>query len=174
MTRLRMQRTVDAPAPVAWDVITDHQLYAEAAPNLALVDVVEGDGEGMVRRCVDTDGNEWTETVTRWDEERGFAVSVDVANSEFHRRLFTRFEGEWSLADTDDGVEMAITFEFEPRFGPLGVLISKFLEYRAPGLVEAIFDRWERAIETRSQTDPESDQPAEASQPPQRPNALYP
>jgi ribosome-associated toxin RatA of RatAB toxin-antitoxin module len=149
MTTISMHRTVDAPRAVVWDVITDQELYGEVAPNLSSVAVVEGAGEGMVRRCVDTAGNEWTESCTHWDEGQSFAVSVHVENSVFHRRFFTRMDGEWRLSEDDEGVRMAITFDFEPRYGPLGVFISKYFEYRAPGLVETIFDGWEEEIRAR-------------------------
>lgn len=149
MTTITMHRTVDAPAALVWDVITDHDLYAEAAPNLSTVEIVEGDGEGMVRRCVDTDGNEWLESCTRWEERRAFAVSVDVEHSDFHRKLFDRFGGKWRLSQADDGVRITIAFDFEPRYGPFGALISKFFAYKAPGIIEPIFDRWEAEIDAR-------------------------
>lgn len=145
-----MDRTVDAPVAVVWDVITDHDLYAEAAPNLSTVEIVEGDGEGMVRRCVDTDGNEWLESCTHWEAGRGFGVTVDVDDSDFHRTLFTSFEGEWRLSQDVDGVRITIAFDFEPRYGPFGVLVSRFFAYRAPGIVEPIFDRWEAEIRART------------------------
>lgn len=150
MTTLSMHRTVDAPRAVVWDVITDHELYGELAPNLSSVAVVEGAGDGMVRRCVDTAGNEWTESCTHWEAGESFAVSVHVAESVFHRRLFTRMDGEWGVSDHDDGVRMTVTFDFEPRYGPLGVLISKYFEYKAPVLVETIFDGWEAEIRSRT------------------------
>lgn len=153
MTTITMHRTVDAPRALVWDVITDHDLYAEAAPNLSTVEIVQGDGEGMVRRCVDTEGNEWRETCTRWNGERRFGVSVDVEDSDFHRRLFTRFDGEWRLAEADDGIRITMTFDVEPRYGPFGVLISRFFAYKAPGILEPIFDRWESEIRARTGTD---------------------
>lgn len=158
---------MDAPPAVVWDVVSDHGLYAEAAPNLETVEVVEGEGAGLVRRCVDTDGNEWTERCTRWDDGSGFAVSVDVERSEFHRRLFHRFEGEWSVAPADDGVVVTVAFDFEPRFGPLGRLIGWYLGSRAPGLVEAIFDRWEAEIDARVAAGPTTEHGT------RRTNALY-
>lgn len=154
-----MHRTVDAPTAVVWDVITDHDLYAEAAPNLSTVDIVEGDGDGMVRRCVDTDGNEWTESCTRWETHRAYAVTVDVEHSEFHRRLFTRFEGEWRLSEHDDGVRITIQFELGPRYGPLGRLISTYFAYKAPSIVEPIFDRWETEIRARTAAGTVADRP---------------
>lgn len=149
MTTISYHRTVDAPAALVWDVVTDHDLYAAVAPNLTTVEVLEGEGRGMVRRCVDTGGNEWTETCTRWDDGETFAVSVDVAGSDFHRRLFDRFEGEWRVTERDDGVTITVRFEFDPRYGPLGALISRFFEYRAPGIVEPILDGWEAEIASR-------------------------
>lgn len=140
---------MDAPAAAVWAVVTDHELYADAAPNLSTVEVVEGEAETMVRRCVDTDGNEWTERCTHWEDGRGFGVSVDVEQSDFHRRLFSRFEGEWRLSETPDGVVVTIEFDFEPRFGPLGWFIARYFDYKAPDLVEAIFDRWEAEVEAR-------------------------
>lgn len=149
MSRLTFDRRIDAPADVVWDVVSDPDIYAEAAPNLDSVEVLEGEGVGMVRRCVDTNGNEWTERCTEWVDESGYAVSVDVADSDFHRRLFHRFEGEWTLSETAEGVVVSMAFEFEPRFGPFGRLLSRYFAYRAPSLVEAIFDCWEAEIGAR-------------------------
>ena len=150
MPQLTRQRSVDAPPAVVWDVITDHELYAEAAPNLETVEVLEGEGVGLVRRCVDTDGNEWTESCTRWTEGTSVAVAVDVASSDFHRRLFTRFEGEWVLDDGGDGVTITVRFTYEPRYWLLGKLISWYFSARGPPIVEALLDNWEGAIDDRS------------------------
>lgn len=150
MPTLEYQRTVDAPPSIVWDVITDHELYAEAAPNLERIEVIEGEADSLVRRCVDTDGNEWTETCTLWSAGERFVVSVDVVESDFHRHLFSRFEGEWGLADSPDGVEISIAFDFTPKYGPLGVVISKYLAYKGPDLIRPIFDRWESEIEDRT------------------------
>jgi ribosome-associated toxin RatA of RatAB toxin-antitoxin module len=166
-----MHRTVDAPRAVVWDVITDHELYGNVAPNLSSVAVVEGAGEGMIRRCVDTDGNEWTESCTHWDESHSYAVSVHVDDSVFHRRFFNRMDGEWRLSEHDDGVCITITFDFDPRYGPLGVFISKYFAYKAPGLIEAIFDDWEAEI--RSRTSDESGRDTDETRVNGGVNALY-
>ncbi|HKJ59201.1 MAG TPA: SRPBCC family protein [Halobacteriales archaeon] len=67
MDELTRHRTADAPPSAVWDVVTDHALYADVAPNLATVEVLGGEGTGHVRRCVDTDGNEWTESCSHWE-----------------------------------------------------------------------------------------------------------
>lgn len=153
MTKIAMSRSVTAPPQIVWEVITDHELYAEAAPNLSHVEVLEGDERGMVRRCVDTNDNEWTEVCTHWSDGEAFAVSVDVDNSVFHRRLFSRFEGEWGLSERSDSVLITVEFEFDTRYGRLGYVISKYFEQKAPEIIEPIFDRWEAEIESRLTSD---------------------
>lgn len=166
MSTIRLERAVDAPPAIAWEVLTDHELYADAAPNLASVEVIEGEAESMVRRCIDTDGNAWTERCTWWDEGRAFAVSVDVEGSDFHRRLFSRFEGEWLVEEGPDGVTLVIQFDFEPRFGPLGRVIAVYFAYRAPDIVERIFDRWEAELDARVGSQrPEADRRTDARAP---------
>jgi len=168
MPVIERHRTVDAPIDVVWDVITDHDRYGEVAPNLASVEVIAGADAGLVRRCVDTDGNEWTEQCTRWEPGRTFAVAVDVATSEFHRSLFSRFEGEWRVEETPEGVLITIRFDFDPRYGPLGILITTVLRYKAPPIIDTIFDRWE--VEIRRRVDPASD---ESNGQWEGPNALF-
>lgn len=149
MGRIEGSRSVAAPVEVVWDVIVDPDVYETVAPNLAEVALVSEPGPGMVRRCVDSNGNEWTETCTHWEAGRSYGVAVDVETSDFHRRWFTRFEGTWSCEPRAEDVRLTIAFEFETRYGPLGRLFSKALERKAGSLVEAIFDGWEREIEDR-------------------------
>lgn len=140
---------MDAPAPLVWDVVTDPEVYADVAPNLAEVTLLSDPGPGMERRCVDTAGNVWTETCTRWEDGRAFAVAVDVETSDFHRRWFSRFEGTWACEERADDVIVTIAFEFETRYGPLGSLVAKGVEWKGASIVEAIFDGWENEIRTR-------------------------
>jgi ribosome-associated toxin RatA of RatAB toxin-antitoxin module len=149
MTRIEATRVFDAPADVVWAVITDSDVYAEVAPNLSSIVILDGEGEGMVRECVDTNGNAWTESCHYWEAGRGFAVAVDVDTSEFHRPFFSRFEGRWELSEGSEGVLVTVQFDFEPRYGPLGALLSRYFQYKAGPLIEAIFDGWCAEIDSR-------------------------
>jgi len=153
MATIERSRPIDAPADVVWDVITDPTVYQEVAPNLAAVEVLDGRGEGMVRRCVDTDGNAWTERCAYWTPGRAFGVAVDVAGSDFHRRLFSRFEGHWELSERADDVLVTIRFDFVTRYGPLGWPISAYLARAAPSILDGIFDGWEAEVERRIERD---------------------
>lgn len=149
MGRIERSRAMDAPAPLVWDVMTDPGVYADVAPNLAEVTLLSDPGPDMERRCVDTDGNVWTETCTRWEDGRAFAVAVEVATSDFHRRWFSRFEGSWTCDDRTDDVLVTIAFEFETRYGPVGWLVAKGLEWSGASIIDAIFDGWEDEIRAR-------------------------
>jgi ribosome-associated toxin RatA of RatAB toxin-antitoxin module len=140
-------RLFDAPPAAVWTVITDFDRYAEVAPNLSRVDVLDGDGEGMHRACTDTDGRTWTETCTVWEPEHRYAVEVHVAESPFHRRLFHTFSGEWAMEPRDEGVLVTMTFSFLPRYGPLGWLLGRLLEREARRLTTPIFDGWARELD---------------------------
>jgi ribosome-associated toxin RatA of RatAB toxin-antitoxin module len=171
MGQLEFTRRLNAPKSIVWDVITDHGLYAEAAPNLRSVEVIDGAESTMVRRCVDTGGNAWTEACTNWEEGKRFAVEVDVATSDFHRRLFNRFEGQWGLNEMDGELEVFIRFDYDTKYGPFGWFFSAVLAYKAPGLVEGIFDRWEAEIEAHTRA--EMNRTGVVTAEPQ-PTALYP
>lgn len=147
--RFEAARRYDASVEVVWDVITDPELYAAVAPNLSRVEVLSGADEGMIRECADTGGQTWTETCTVWEPRERYAVEVHVDDSEFHRRLFHSFGGEWSIEARADEVVVTMAFEYEPRYGPLGWVVGKLLEREGRDLTRTIFDGWERELETR-------------------------
>lgn len=149
MPSISSQRAFDASADVVWDVITDPSLYADVAPNLSEVEVLEGEGKGMVRRCVDTNGNTWTESCDVWEPGRKFGVSVDVEDSEFHHRFFNRFEGRWGLTERENDVLVRVEFSYETKYGALGKLLSKYFEYKGPPIIEEIMDGWQYKLESR-------------------------
>lgn len=173
MPRIRASRPYDAPADVVWAVVTDPDVYAEVAPNLASVEILEGEGAGMVRECVDTRGNAWTESCTAWEAGRGFAVEVDVETSDFHQPWFSRFEGRWELTEPDAEVVVTIQFDFDTNYGPLGSALARYLQYRTAPMVEAIFDGWQAEIETRLAKRGALGKPSTPSDSEPRTNQLY-
>lgn len=172
MTQITKRRLFDAPTDAVWAVITDPDVYAAVAPNLSSVTILGGDGEGMVRECIDTDGNAWTESCTHWDEGRAFAVAVDVETSDFHRPWFARFEGTWSVDEGADGALVSMAFDFDTKYGPLGWLLGRYLTFKAGPLVEAIFDGWAAELDARL-NDREPSATANASTDDRHTNRLY-
>jgi ribosome-associated toxin RatA of RatAB toxin-antitoxin module len=173
MARIETSRLFDAPADVVWAVITDSDVYAEVAPNLSSIVILDGEDEAMVRKCVDTNGNAWTESCHHWEAGRGFAVTVDVDTSDFHRPFFTRFEGRWELSERNDSVLVTVQFDFKTRYGPLGALLSRYFQYKAGPLIEAIFDGWRAEIDLRVVEAGPSNGSAKSTEPGTHTNQLY-
>ncbi len=73
-------RTESLPGDRAavWAVVGD--VTSTDNEHLVSQEIIEGDGIGMVRRCVDTSGNAWTETCTLW--EPGHSYRFDLAVDE--------------------------------------------------------------------------------------------
>lgn len=149
---ITQERLFDAPPAIVWAVMTDPDVYAAVAPNLTHVEVLSGATEGMVRECTDTDGNVWTETCTHWVDDKSFAVEVDVATSDFHKRLFSHFAGEWRITERSDDVLATVSFTHEMRYGPIGRLLARIMEPKASSLISAIFDGWQTEIDRRLET----------------------
>jgi hypothetical protein len=53
---VHVERVVSGDLPVAWQVITDHDLYGRLAPNLSGVRVNDGNGPDLTRTCTNRKG----------------------------------------------------------------------------------------------------------------------
>jgi ribosome-associated toxin RatA of RatAB toxin-antitoxin module len=116
-------RVVQARPDLVWAVVADVALYAQLATGLSHVEILEGDGQGLRRRCYDTRGRGWNETCTVWEPGRRFQMRVDTASYPFPLRLLLRsFQGTWSVDPAPEGARITVGFDAEPRLGPLGRL----------------------------------------------------
>lgn len=148
MPEFYAERMVQASADVVWDIISDVEGYAQAAPNLSRAAVLSGEGAGMVRRCWNNEGNAWSEECVLWEEGRRYSMVVDTANADGHP--MKEMAGTWGMQEEEDGVRVYMHFEYEPKYGWLGLLLDRLLARRvARQLTEAIFDEWEAQTEAQ-------------------------
>ncbi len=112
--RLNVTRRVDAAPDVVWRVMTDHPGYADVASNIAKVEVLDGDGLGMRRRCSDPKGGTWTETCDVFEAGRryGFVVDTDAADYPYP---IAALQGRWSVAPDGAGAVFAIDIAARPK-----------------------------------------------------------
>lgn len=150
MYTLEMKRIVHAPISVVWEVISDHALFGQVAPNLSQVHVLAGHGEGMSRRCTSNGGDSWEESCVLWNPGRQY--SFEVTNRS-ERYPLKQMRGTFGCAPASDGVEITIRFDYLPKLNPplLGNVMNWLGQRSARGTVEAILEGWERAIQERSQ-----------------------
>lgn len=95
----RWERVYDGPADEVFALVSDLEVYAEVAPNLSAIEVLDGEGRGMVRRCTNPEGESWTETYTDWVPGRRYVTVVDVSTY------------PPSLAAMIDALEMSVSVE---------------------------------------------------------------
>jgi ribosome-associated toxin RatA of RatAB toxin-antitoxin module len=125
-------RVVQAPADLAWTVVADVAGYAQVAPGLSRVEILQGDREGLRRRCYDHRGRGWNETCTLWEPGQRFQMRVDTTSYPFPlRQLLRGFQGTWSVDPVPEGSRITVRFDAEPRFGSLGRLALRAMGRKA-------------------------------------------
>ncbi|WP_050931771.1 SRPBCC family protein [Aestuariivita boseongensis] len=110
----RVSRTVKAPEDVVWRVMNDHAGYADVAANLSKVEVVQGDGLGMQRRCYGPKGENWLETCDLFEDGRayGFRIHTDAPDYPYP---ISDLHGEWSVSSEESGSSFTIQIEAKPK-----------------------------------------------------------
>lgn len=142
MPSFYIDRKIDVPRDILWEVITDHQLYGEAASNLSKVEVVKGHGEGMQRRCYNEKGEGWNETCILWEE--GHIYSFEVDTSDYPYPL-SRMQGTWGIKKSGNGHKVYMRFDYDVKYGFIGRLMLKMFakEKVWTDICNGILDRWE-------------------------------
>jgi hypothetical protein len=148
MYSFEAKRVVRAPLGVVWEVISDHALFGQVAPNLSHVQVLDGQGEGMSRRCTNTEGDSWEESCVVWNPGREYTFEV---TNHSDRYPLKQMRGTFGCAEVSGGVEITVRFDYLPKFDPplMGGLMNWLGQRAAQGSVRAIFDGWEKAISER-------------------------
>ncbi|MGH6736660.1 MAG: SRPBCC family protein [Methyloceanibacter sp.] len=135
-------RVIPVPPDVAWRVMTDHAGYADVADNLSKVEVVSGEGLGMVRRCHDTGGRSWSETCTVWDDGRAFVFAVHTSAPDYPYPL-TELEGHWRVEPVPQGSKVILEFAARAKWGVLGRLLLRLMIGPAERICRRLLERWE-------------------------------
>lgn len=109
-----VNRVVNAPEDVVWRVMNDHPGYADVADNIAKVEVVQGEGMGMQRRCYGPKGENWLETCDLYDEGRAFGFRIHTEAKDYPYPI-SDLHGEWSVQRDGQGSKFAIDIEAKPK-----------------------------------------------------------
>ena len=143
-----VERKVRGSRQVAWDVVTDHELYGRLAPNLSAVHVQSGTGAGMVRVCSNNAGEEWSETCTVWDD--GDRFEVNVRTDSYPYPLAVMRGSWWVRPDTRDNSVVGMDFRYQPLPGIKGRVFAALMQAGFPVVLRRILRGWEHEIEHRS------------------------
>ena len=144
-------RIVQAPADLVWAVVADLAGYAQIAPGLSHVEILQGDQEGLRRRCYDHRGRGWNEVCTVWDPGHRYRMQVDTASYPFPlRQLLRTFQGTWSVDPVPEGTRIAVQFDAEPRLGLLGRFALRAMGGKADRDLAQLLNNYEHAIWARN------------------------
>jgi ribosome-associated toxin RatA of RatAB toxin-antitoxin module len=144
--RLRYERVVDASPDAAWQVVSDVEAYADAAPSLDATEVLEGSGLGLVRRC-STGSGSWEEVCTVWEPGRAYEMTVRTQTYPLPlRAMLSAMRGRWEIEPVDSGARIVMTFEARPRLGPLGALLLRLGRRRFDAECRSILDHWQERL----------------------------
>ncbi|WP_298965508.1 SRPBCC family protein [uncultured Roseibium sp.] len=142
-----VSRKVDASQDIVWRVMSDHPGYADVADNISKVEVVEGDGIGMQRRCYGPKGENWLETCDYFEAGRGFGFRIHTEADDYPYPI-SDLHGEWVVEGNGSGSKFAINIEAEPKGNFLVQTLFKLMAKRQFKAVLAdLADAWAARME---------------------------
>lgn len=146
MYTLKVERVVDAPATVIWEVISDVERYAHYAPNLSEAHKISA-GPMPARRCYDTQGRGWNEACVLWEEGKRYAYIIDTTDYPYP---FTQMKGTWGLEQQSEGITVYMRFDYTPKLPwILGWLTHQTIKRAFRPIVTTLMDNWEAEIKRR-------------------------
>ena len=146
LKQMTFSRIIDAPRQKTWEAISDVANYHEVAPNIDNVEMVSGQGEGMVRKC-SHGSDSWTETCTLWDEGNAFHFEVNTGAPDYPYP-FDYLKGHWKLEQMRDSrTKIILIFVFRYRRKFQNWLIHPILRVKFGKTLEQLLNNWQDQME---------------------------
>ncbi|MBT8132492.1 MAG: CBS domain-containing protein [Gammaproteobacteria bacterium] len=140
MPVIKLQRKIKAHADVVWRVISDLSGFANVAPHVSKVELLDGAGETARRRLVSPKGYSWTERCVAWDEGKSYAMEVDSSDGVYP---FKKMHRQFELEEQDDGVVLRMYYKYTPKYGLAGrIADAVFLHRKRRALYEELLNNW--------------------------------
>lgn len=145
-----VSRHVNASATTAWQIMIDHEAYADIAENLSGVEVLQGHSQGMQRKCTDTDGNTWLETAHIWEEGKRYGFTIDTAAPDYPYPLET-LQAVWSVEEAgSDACIVSIAFDVTPLRSVKGRLFILVSMVMFPKVLHRLLGKWKDRMERQA------------------------
>jgi len=143
---LSIGRTVNAPLDMTWEIVADVENYARYAPNIDTSKVLQGNQEGLLRECSNSDGK-WREVCTLWSNQDKYRFRVKTEEKGYPYP-FSHLVGTWSVS-TIDRHSSRIDMEFEVALNNIILewLLFPLLKRKYLVICERLLDNWQWEIE---------------------------
>lgn len=142
--QFRVQRVLPYGKSQVWPVVSDVAHYHRVAPNIDSVEIISGEGEGMLRAC--SHGKEsWTETCLAWEEESKYVFEVNTGAPDYPYP-FKYLRGTWRLKEVGEhSTEVQMIFDIQLK-SQWRSLLYPIMCWRFRKICEEIFDNWEEVL----------------------------
>jgi len=139
-------RKVKANKEKTWSVISDVSNYHKIASNIDSVEIISGEGKGMVRKCTHK-ANSWTEVSTLWEEgeQYSFKVNTDAEDYPYPLKFL---QGTWKVKEiSKNETEIVMRFDFAYSRRIHNWLLHPFMKSKFNKICEELLDNWQRKLE---------------------------
>jgi uncharacterized protein YndB with AHSA1/START domain len=127
MRTINLNKKIDAPRQVIWDILADFANIAVWNRGIKESHSTSdaANGVGASRHCDLGPAGELDETIREWEPNERMAVSIDAAT----KAPIKGARGTFLLTGDDAGpIDVALQFDYSPKGGPIGNLFGKVLD----------------------------------------------
>ncbi|MCG8379215.1 MAG: CBS domain-containing protein [Proteobacteria bacterium] len=123
MLSLEIDKRVKGDPKRIWEILTDIEYFAEAAPNIIRIEHISGEGVGMIRRVHHNSGRSWEEICKDWKTESHFKMQV---NSDDYPLPVTNMSRIIIMEKMKNSWAIKIRYDYTPKYGPFGLILDKY------------------------------------------------
>ncbi len=148
MKRLSFERVINASKEYTWKTISDVSNYHKVAPNIDSVEIISGEGKGMIRSCSHKKDN-WTEVATLWDEGEQYSFQVDTDAEDYPYPL-KYLRGTWKVEKiSENQTKIKMIFEFTYKRKIHNLLIHPLMKKKFSKISGELLDNWQNQLENK-------------------------
>lgn len=121
MLILENDKRVKGSLESIWEVLTDIKCFTDAGPDIVRVEVLSGEGLGMIRRVHHRTSGSWLEECIEWEPQSHFTMQVSGENYLLPVAYLRRIT---SMEQKQKNVVIKIRYEYTPKYGPFGFFLN--------------------------------------------------
>jgi len=148
MRNVELERRLDAPRSSVWAVLADFPNIADwndgIKKSYATSEALEG--VGAKRHCDLAPLGELEETIVEWSPDDKMVISVDKAAKIPIKSGLVSF----TLAESDGATEVTLSYDYEPKGGPLAAFVGPFLDKQLTKGFTGFLSQLEPAAQSRA------------------------
>jgi carbon monoxide dehydrogenase subunit G len=148
MRNVSVTGTIQSPRTAVWAVLADYpnidSWSGGVKKSYATGDATQG--VGAMRHCDLAPAGAVEETIRDWEPESKMAISIDKASKSPLKHGLATFD----MVDAGETTELTLSFDYEPRFGPLAAVIGPVLDKQFRKAFSGVIDDLEAAAQAQT------------------------